>query len=1230
MTQALKDHSVDNPTMVVDQEKGGEIILLPRPFEAMGKQVGREIVDEDIMNLTGPKLIGDVLDMSINAFGTGQSHFGSGPRGNADQLISHHFKGFQTWKPSHEKAGADQAALPDGRGKFLVFKRRVRCLYTTSTRIMSSRSLLLLIYLIAAITADSTTGVGDYINAGLGGSSSTLEANATVYTSSSYTNSTSFSSTSTSVSPSSNDERYATTSFSYAPTGSPSAPITYLWSNLSMMALTGTNANYSITTFSLDPAAPCWTQWEQYWSASSINEHQDLEIQVPITTIETYYNNSAVVGTYTTMTSNYGTATHTDFTVLSDGNYAYSTSYDTSTTTLTMTGSFYTDISTDTANYEYYETSTYSQFSRIGKPYTNVYKPNCSLPQYVPQCQSKWSSWIMSASDYDVSKYSKPGCTHADIAGSLCSSLVSTFMSDRQYSLLGPITSSIPWPTHTTFAPGCTLGCQTCAVTGDKVQLLYWPPATSATFIDGNSSRVVAPTQAPSDSPVVVSYGGTQLTSPTIYISYHLLYASDSCGPVGPTIRDTIVPLTSSADLASIQWDFLSFDNQWMTESFNFTDLIEPIPQSVYNKQPICASQAVSWLRDSPSTASGISALRSFTGTGDDWWSLTSNFDCPRTGPYRPIIAMPAEVSDFAPEWSSCTVWYGGLYDPPKALQSQSIAAIATMPAACSTTPASPSSTMPNTQPLETASLVQTFVPSADTEPTSSFEPSPASFSPSTEEAGSSELTSTQPVQDAGGAIFSIIASAASASDSEGITGATSAFDPTSASTIENTAPGSGPSDDPTLYSDPADPAATYDSSGSAGILSPGASTVIGSRTLQPGQVTAISGVQYSMDTGGAIVTASESENALSVLSSAEQSARQTIDPEAAGTTDATLPYTVATKSGLGATSEASNKAVLSAGVISLTAYQDPSRTEIAIISGTTLSIGGPALTLSGSHVVSLAPDGLADAEYTARFTSIGNAATAATAATASAQSMTYTAVGGSGQFDVVVMDGTTASLGGPALTLSDGSTVSLGSSGLNDESTTIAVPTVPSESNSIPSTSATAAGQETSNSQNAAATDNTRYEHQRPQCLHGYSLHLVRSATGNMKLNTLLSARRAEWKVSSEPHEGHALELTTIRPTVTPTATFTRAQSDSYVPTASLPGFLRLPPELRNIVYDLTLPDREYLSPLPPALRSKTQSSLARAYGMDDSYASLAPLCHSAVPHPLLQTCRTFRGELT
>ncbi|KAK3636528.1 hypothetical protein LTR56_014154 [Elasticomyces elasticus] len=120
-------------------------------------------------------------------------------------------------------------------------------------------------------------------------------------------------------------------------------------------------------------------------------------------------------------------------------------------------------------------------------------------------------------------------------------------------------------------------------------------------------------------------------------------------------------------------------------------------------------------------------------------------------------------------------------------------------------------------------------------------------------------------------------------------------------------------------------------------------------------------------------------------------------------------------------------------------------------------------------------------------------------------------------------------------------------------------------------------------------------------------------------------SARRAGWRrLRAASSERQAVELTDIRSITTPPATFTRAQSDTQVSTA-LPGFLRLPPELRNVIYDLTLPDREYLSPLPPVLRSKTQSSLAEAY----MYVyGLAPLCHSAVPPPLLQTCRTVRNE--
>ncbi|TKA79060.1 hypothetical protein B0A55_02519 [Friedmanniomyces simplex] len=955
---------------------------------------------------------------------------------------------------------------------------------------------------------DGTTGVGDYVNAGLGGSSSGSETIATTAESSgANTNST----TTSTSSPGSSDS-YVTTTFSYAPTASPSATVTYLWSNLSMMALTGTNANYGMSTFSLDAAAPCWTQWDQYWSASSINKNQNLQIKVPITTTETYYNNSAVDATYTTMTSNYGTATYTDFTVLSDGNYAYSTSYDTSTATLIETGSFYTDVSTDTANYEHYETSTYSQYSSIGEPYTNVHKPNCTLPQYVPECQSKWSSWIAGASDYMVSKYSKP----------------------------------------------------------------------ASTFIDGNSSQVVAPTQAPSNSTVVVSYGGTQLTSPTIYISYHLLYASNSCGPIGPTIRNTIVPLTKSADLASIQWNFLDFDHQWMTEPFNFTDLIEPVPQSIYNKQPSCAVQAVSWVQDSPGSVSGLSQLGSWSGTGDAWWSVTSNFDCPRTGPYRPIIAVPAEVRDLAPEWSSCTVWYGGLYDPPKALQSQSAVATPTMPAAYTTTSASPSSTMQNTQPSQTAGPTQTggspaYQASTSTGSTKESATTPVSYGPQPGDAGSIEQTSTATSQDAGGAIVSIIAGASSSTHSQDPTQASSAGDPAVASTASDPSSGSSafsdPSNTPAAYSDPSDPGATSANPGSetsrqtvavgqqttvgsvaisagSGYESgsdptPSTAAVIGGETLLPGQATTVDNTPYSVNSeGGVVIGASTfaSQNAVSVLSAAEQSATQVMDPAATdpgvslGTDPGADGATGAVVTGNGQTvtavrvapgsyavggttitasqaatlrngqvlsigadpsalvvgsetmsvsaletpSIASDEAVLTANGTPITAYQPPGQTGLAVIGGSTLSVGGAAITMDSGNVVSLASNGLVGATETAAFSTATGAASSANArvgAVFTQGGQIYTAVEAVGDSSAAVIGGTTIRIGGPAMTLSGGSVVSLGSSGLVEGSTTIALTTVaavsqgsaPASEESTSATVSAAARQSSINSQSAA-----------------------------------------------------------------------------------------------------------------------------------------------------------------
>ncbi|KAK0769462.1 hypothetical protein LTR75_018088 [Friedmanniomyces endolithicus] len=53
----------------------------------------------EIMQLTTPKLFGDVLFLPISAFGSGQSHSGSKDWGNEEQLVSHHFR--MTWRAEH-------------------------------------------------------------------------------------------------------------------------------------------------------------------------------------------------------------------------------------------------------------------------------------------------------------------------------------------------------------------------------------------------------------------------------------------------------------------------------------------------------------------------------------------------------------------------------------------------------------------------------------------------------------------------------------------------------------------------------------------------------------------------------------------------------------------------------------------------------------------------------------------------------------------------------------------------------------------------------------------------------------------------------------------------------------------------------------------------------------------------------------------------------------------------
>lgn len=122
-----------------------------------------------------------------------------------------------------------------------------------------------------------------------------------------------------------------------------------------------------------------------------------------------------------------------------------------------------------------------------------------------------------------------------------------------------------------------------------------------------------------------------------------MLHAADSCGAVGKTYRNTILPLLNTNHLFSLESDhpYHGYGKGYFTSSFNIEDLNEPIADDVYNRQARCKGSSIRWLVEGG----------------------REHFSCARTEPYAPIIGVPPEARALDPEWASCNGWYGGLFD---------------------------------------------------------------------------------------------------------------------------------------------------------------------------------------------------------------------------------------------------------------------------------------------------------------------------------------------------------------------------------------------------------------------------------------------------------------------------------------------------------------------------------------------------------------------------------------
>lgn len=249
----------------------------------------------------------------------------------------------------------------------------------------------------------------------------------------------------------------------------------------------------------------CWDRWSAYWD-SSASMTTGLATWTPSTIEVTEF---AQVDTSTVF--------HTTATVTaSDGDFAVET-YITTETTTSYNLTFGAPTSTLTIGRRLTSGIT------TMPAYSNLPKPRCTLPSFVPQCQaswelwasrqyleapiepngpsgcagtratiaacsSAWSSWNSVGDDWDrYYRTSDPPCSQASISGSICAGLTSSYLglgyeyyeggavgdATSSFSANGTTGVSTYWPTHTAFAPGCTLGCGGCQVSGRSVQLLY-------------------------------------------------------------------------------------------------------------------------------------------------------------------------------------------------------------------------------------------------------------------------------------------------------------------------------------------------------------------------------------------------------------------------------------------------------------------------------------------------------------------------------------------------------------------------------------------------------------------------------------------------------------------------------------------------------------------------------------------------------------------------------------
>ena len=270
----------------------------------------------------------------------------------------------------------------------------------------------------------------------------------------------------------------------------------------------------------------CWHSWVDYWSASSLNKvTYETSFYNPMTVTKTEIREEDTLIPTSYWESDVGTVTYSRLsTIYSDGypvsvavsyeKWSYS---DVGWSSATIWSSLYEFMTTFTETYSFYDYITTTQAT------TALPTPRCELPTAVSQCNSQWSSYIYA----DTWKYYEeylvpssgyfpgtPDCTQAMITGDWCTSMASFYFArSTMYGQAADVgwktaNGTSYFPASKSLAPGCSLGCQACSITGETVQLYYWPPTTATMVENGTETATLTPLANHNSSPRTVSIDG--------------------------------------------------------------------------------------------------------------------------------------------------------------------------------------------------------------------------------------------------------------------------------------------------------------------------------------------------------------------------------------------------------------------------------------------------------------------------------------------------------------------------------------------------------------------------------------------------------------------------------------------------------------------------------------------------------------------------------------------------